>query len=204
MPLYVRAGSILPLDPVRQYTDEPVDGPLTLQIDPGADGAFTLYEDDGKTFDHRRGAWIRVDMRWRDAARRLTLRLAPGSRLPPPARRATGGVRFGPTGVAAMGFRRGVGGRQPNNRLAGHRGSGPRFSGRREPLVCLKCQTGTELRLLQFAMTISKLERVFTVELTGEDGTVHASIDKTLPIRRAEVPRATWSGPPADVTHARR
>ena len=41
MPLYVRAGAILPMGPVKQYTDEPVDGPLTLQVYPGADGAFT-------------------------------------------------------------------------------------------------------------------------------------------------------------------
>ena len=48
MPLHVRAGAILPLGPVRQYVDEPVDGPLTLVVYPGADGAFTLYEDDGR------------------------------------------------------------------------------------------------------------------------------------------------------------
>ncbi len=47
MPLYVRAGTILPLGPVKQYTSEVVDGPLTLQIYPGADGQFMVYEDDG-------------------------------------------------------------------------------------------------------------------------------------------------------------
>src|SRR5262249_22952114 len=47
LPLYVRAGTILPLDPVRQYTGEKVDGPLTLIVHPGADGQATLYEDDG-------------------------------------------------------------------------------------------------------------------------------------------------------------
>src|SRR5438093_8991655 len=88
MPLYVRAGSIQPLSPVKQYTDETVDSPLSLVVYPGADGAFTLYEDDGKTFDYRRGAWMRVEMKWNDAARRLTLRLAPGSRMLPPAGRA--------------------------------------------------------------------------------------------------------------------
>ena len=88
MPLHVRAGAILPLAPIKQYVDEPIDGPLAVVVYPGADGAFTLYEDDGKTFDYRRGAWMGVEMKWNDAARRLTLRLAPGSRMLPPARRA--------------------------------------------------------------------------------------------------------------------
>ena len=87
MPLYVRAGSIQPLSPVKQYTDETVDSPLTLVVYPGANGAFTLYEDDGKTFNHRKGEWMRIAMTWRDAERRLSLRLAPGSRILPPVRR---------------------------------------------------------------------------------------------------------------------
>ena len=87
MPLHVRAGAILPLAPVKQYVDQPIDGPLSVVVYPGANGAFTLYEDDGKTFDHRRGRWMRVEMQWNDAARRLTLRLAPGSRMLPPVRR---------------------------------------------------------------------------------------------------------------------
>jgi alpha-glucosidase/alpha-D-xyloside xylohydrolase len=87
MPLHVRAGALLPLGPIRQYVDEPVDAPLSIVVYPGADGAFALYEDDGKTFDHRRGEWMRIVMAWTDAARRLTLRLAPGSKMLPPARR---------------------------------------------------------------------------------------------------------------------
>jgi alpha-glucosidase (family GH31 glycosyl hydrolase) len=80
-PIYVRAGTILPLGPVRQYTAEPVDEPLSLQIYPGADGAFMMYEDDGVSFEHERGAWMGVDMRWTDRERRLELRLARGSRM---------------------------------------------------------------------------------------------------------------------------
>ena len=60
MPLYARSGSILPLGPVKQYTGEKVDGPLTLIVYPGVDGAFTMYEDDGATFDYRRGQWTRL------------------------------------------------------------------------------------------------------------------------------------------------
>jgi alpha-glucosidase (family GH31 glycosyl hydrolase) len=92
MPLHVRAGAILPLGPIKQYVDDPVEGPLTVVVYPGADGTFALYEDDGKTFDHRRGEWMRIIMSWTDAARRFTLRLAPGSQRLPPARRNVGGI----------------------------------------------------------------------------------------------------------------
>lgn len=87
MPLHVRAGAILPLGPVRQHVDEPVSAPLSLVVYPGADGAAALYEDDGKTFAHQRGDWMRIEMSWRNSDRRLTLRLGPGSRMRPPARR---------------------------------------------------------------------------------------------------------------------
>ncbi len=88
MPLYVRAGSIQPRSPLKQYTGEVVDGPLTLVVYPGSDGAFTLYEDDGKTFDYRNGASTRIAMTWRDSERRLSIRFAPGSRMLPAARRS--------------------------------------------------------------------------------------------------------------------
>ena len=87
MPVYVRAGAIIPMGPVKQYTDEPVSGPLTITIYPGADGAFLMYEDDGKSFAHRKGAWTGIDFTWHDPSRRLTIRLAKGSRLLPPSRR---------------------------------------------------------------------------------------------------------------------
>ena len=73
MPLHVRAGAILPMGPVKQYVDEPVDGPLTVVVYPGADGAFSLYEDDGKTFDYRKGAWMRMAMTWNDATRMFSV-----------------------------------------------------------------------------------------------------------------------------------
>jgi alpha-glucosidase/alpha-D-xyloside xylohydrolase len=84
LPLYVRAGAVLPLGPVKQYSSEPVDEPLTVQIYPGADGTFLLYEDDGQTFDYQQGAWMGIEMRWTDARRLLSMRLASGSRLRPP------------------------------------------------------------------------------------------------------------------------
>ncbi len=87
MPLFVRAGAILPLGPVKQYTGESVDAPLTLQIYPGADGKFLLYEDDGISFNYRTGDWMGLDMRWDDKAKRLSINLAEGSRMRPPLER---------------------------------------------------------------------------------------------------------------------
>jgi alpha-glucosidase/alpha-D-xyloside xylohydrolase len=96
MPLYVREGSILPLGPVKQYTGEHVDVPLSLSIFPGADAAFTLYEDDGISFDYRRGNWTAIAMVWKDDARRFTMRLADGSKLRGPSPRKFA-VRVWPT-----------------------------------------------------------------------------------------------------------
>jgi alpha-glucosidase/alpha-D-xyloside xylohydrolase len=73
MPIYVRAGAIIPFDPVRQYTEQPVTSPTALRIYPGADGDFTLYNDDGISQDYLKGkaSWIR--MTWNDATHTLTL-----------------------------------------------------------------------------------------------------------------------------------
>jgi hypothetical protein len=77
----------VPLGPVREYTAQPVDGPLALQIYPGRDGSFLLYEDDGKSFDYRKGQWMGIRFEWNDRSRRLRLRLAEASRLLPPTSR---------------------------------------------------------------------------------------------------------------------
>jgi alpha-glucosidase/alpha-D-xyloside xylohydrolase len=87
MPLYVRAGTILPLGPVKQYTAEKVDQPCSISIYPGADGSFLLYEDDGSSFNYRKGDWMGIQMTWNDATRKLTLHLAEGSRMLPPTQR---------------------------------------------------------------------------------------------------------------------
>jgi len=87
MPLYVRSGAILPLGPVKQYTSEKVDAPLSVTLYPGADGSFLLYEDDGKSFNYRKGDWTGIKMAWNDSRRVLSLHLAEGSRMLPPARR---------------------------------------------------------------------------------------------------------------------
>ena len=73
MPIYVRAGAIIPFDAVRQYTSQPVTEPTTLRIYGGADGQYTLYDDDGISQDYlkARGTWTRIT--WNDRAKRLTI-----------------------------------------------------------------------------------------------------------------------------------
>ncbi len=88
IPIYVRAGSLLPLGPVKQYVSEKVDEALSLSVYPGADTSFLLYEDDGSSFNYRKGEWMGIQMAWNDTARKLHLQLASGSRMLPPGRRA--------------------------------------------------------------------------------------------------------------------
>jgi alpha-glucosidase (family GH31 glycosyl hydrolase) len=87
LPLYVRAGSVLPLGPIKQYVDEPVNEPLSVSIYPGADASFLLYEDDGSSFNYRKGEWMGVQMTWNDKQKTLRIELAPASRMLPPSQR---------------------------------------------------------------------------------------------------------------------
>ena len=86
-PIFVRAGAVIPMGPVKQYTGEAVDAPLTLVAYPGANGSSSIYEDDGGSFAYRQGAWMKVAMTWADATRQLSLKLAPESRMLPPTSR---------------------------------------------------------------------------------------------------------------------
>ena len=87
IPLYVRAGSILPLGPVKQYAAEKSDESLSVRIYPGGDGSFLLYEDDGTSFGYRSGEWMGMQMTWNEVRRTLTVALAEGSRMLAPERR---------------------------------------------------------------------------------------------------------------------
>ena len=72
IPVYVRAGSILPLAPAIQHTSQLPGGPLELQIYPGKDATFTLVEDDGDSKDYLKGQIRRTTFTWHDRAGRLT------------------------------------------------------------------------------------------------------------------------------------
>jgi hypothetical protein len=76
------------MGPVKQYTSEPSDGPLTVRVYPGADGRFMLYEDDGVSFGYRAGDWMGIDLGWDDRGRKLSIKLANGSKMRPPVDRA--------------------------------------------------------------------------------------------------------------------
>ena len=104
MPIYARAGAVIPMGPVRQYVSEPSDEPVTLIVYPGADGESSWYEDDGNTFDYRRGDFMRITMTWRDATRRLALNLAPGSRMRAPAPRRIDVRLAGSTKLTSVSF----------------------------------------------------------------------------------------------------
>jgi alpha-glucosidase/alpha-D-xyloside xylohydrolase len=86
-PLYVRQGAILPMGPLKQFTAERVEGPLTLTVYTGANGEAAVYEDDRTTFDFERGESMRLLCRWDDGQRRLTISLAEGSRMLSPSPR---------------------------------------------------------------------------------------------------------------------
>jgi alpha-glucosidase/alpha-D-xyloside xylohydrolase len=87
MPLYVRAGTLLPLGPVKQFTGEKVDQPLSITVYPGADASTVIYEDDGISFNYRKGEWMGLRLKWADTQRALRLSLVPGSHLLAPVRR---------------------------------------------------------------------------------------------------------------------
>lgn len=74
IPLYVRAGSILPLGPEIQYATEKPDGPVTLRIYRGADATFDLYEDEGDNYSYEKGAHAIIPIRWDEATKRLSFK----------------------------------------------------------------------------------------------------------------------------------
>jgi alpha-D-xyloside xylohydrolase len=68
MPLFVRAGAIVPVGPAIQHTGESLNAPVLLNVYTGADGSFEIYEDDGLTSGYEEGQWSRIPMRYDDAA----------------------------------------------------------------------------------------------------------------------------------------
>jgi len=99
MPIYVRAGAIIPVDPIRQYISEKVDGPTTLKVFPGADGEFTLYDDDGESPRYLNGSdnqTIWIHFKWNDSRRRLTVEADPRMKKWPGGARSFAAQLIGP------------------------------------------------------------------------------------------------------------
>ena len=102
MPLFVRAGSIIPTGPAVEYTDQDLGGPITLLVYAGTDGSFDLYEDDGETYAHQDGAFTRIAIRYDDSSGTVTIGAREGGYPGMPVRR-TFHVRWiaGPSSDAA-------------------------------------------------------------------------------------------------------
>ena len=73
MPVYVKAGTILPFGPEVQYSSEQAWDDLEIRVYPGTDGSFTLYEDEGDNYNYEKGKYTRIAFSWDDANRRLTI-----------------------------------------------------------------------------------------------------------------------------------
>ena len=73
VPMFVRAGSILPLGPEMQYVGEKSWNNLELRVYPGANGAFSLYEDEGDNYNYEKGVYTLIPMTWNDKTQTLTI-----------------------------------------------------------------------------------------------------------------------------------
>jgi len=73
IPLFVKAGSIVPMGPFLQYSTEKPADPIELRIYPGADGSFTLYEDENDNYNYEQGVFATIEFKWNDAQRQLTI-----------------------------------------------------------------------------------------------------------------------------------
>jgi len=73
MPLFVRAGAIVPMGPVQQYVDEQPNATITLAVYTGANGNFALYDDDGRSEQYRGGAFSRVPITYDDVSGAVTI-----------------------------------------------------------------------------------------------------------------------------------
>jgi alpha-D-xyloside xylohydrolase len=73
MPLFVRAGSILPMTQVMQYVNEVPSAPYEIRVYRGGDTSFTIYEDAGDTYDYEQGAFALINLSWVESTGQLTI-----------------------------------------------------------------------------------------------------------------------------------
>jgi alpha-D-xyloside xylohydrolase len=101
MPLFVRAGSIVPTGPATQWTGEQPDGPIVLHVFTGNSGSFSLYEDDGLSPGYKKGQFARVPLRWDEGSATLTIGAREGS-YPGMEKKRAVSVRFYGPGKAVV------------------------------------------------------------------------------------------------------
>ena len=101
LPLFVRAGAIVPVGPDQQYIGEKTRAAITVYVYSGADGSFSLYEDDGRTYGYERDEFSVVPLSWNEGGRTLTIGDAAQSSL-----HDTGVQRRARVAVSRAGLRR--------------------------------------------------------------------------------------------------
>lgn len=87
LPIFVRAGSIIPTTEVAEYTQAQVGLPVTFHVYPGVNAEFTLYEDEGDNYNFEQGAFSTIPVLWNDAAKTITFEKRKGSYTDMPAKR---------------------------------------------------------------------------------------------------------------------
>ena len=73
IPLFVRAGAILPLGPTMEYATQKDEDPIELRVYPGANGSFVLYEDENDNYDYEKGVYATIPITWNDSSQTLTI-----------------------------------------------------------------------------------------------------------------------------------
>jgi len=79
IPLYVKAGSVIPMGPVMEYATEKTDPPIELRVYPGANGSFEYYEDENDNYNYEKGNYATFSFNWNDKLKRLTISNTNGS-----------------------------------------------------------------------------------------------------------------------------
>ena len=79
LPIFIRPGAIMPMGPFLQYSNEKPDDPIELRVYRGADGKFTLYEDEGDTYDYEKGQHSTIPFTWNESTHTLTIGARIGS-----------------------------------------------------------------------------------------------------------------------------
>ena len=73
LPLFIRPGSIIPMGPFLQYSNEKPADPIELRVYRGANGSFTLYEDENDNYNYEKGAYATIPLSWDEAKHVLTI-----------------------------------------------------------------------------------------------------------------------------------